>query len=191
MTHGIVLSGGASSRMGQPKALLRLGSETFVERLVGLFSQHCERVSIVTGAHHQEIAAALPHLSGALVFNAEHEAGMFSSLRRGLEAAGGAECVLFSPVDFAAVTAASVASLFDHPDVSVVKPRWSGHSGHPVLIDRKAIEALLRAPRDGNAKQVLAELPALYVDVDDEAVAQDCDTPEDYLKVVRLFEAWG
>jgi len=37
----------------------------------------------------------------------------------------------------------------------------------------------------------LAELPALYVDVDDEAVAQDCDTPEDYLKVVRLFEAWG
>jgi molybdenum cofactor cytidylyltransferase len=174
MTHGIVLAGGASSRMGQPKALLRLGSETFAERLVSLFALRCERVSVVTGAHHAEILAALPQLKERVVFNAQHEQGMFSSLRCGLEAAAGAESVLFSPVDFAAVGAGSVACLFERSGASVVKPRWRGKSGHPVLIGRDAIDVLREAP-----------------EVDDEAVAQDCDTPEDYLKLVRLFEARG
>jgi CTP:molybdopterin cytidylyltransferase MocA len=36
---GIILSAGASSRMGTPKALLKFHGETFLDRLIRLFSE--------------------------------------------------------------------------------------------------------------------------------------------------------
>lgn len=188
MTCGIVLAGGASSRMGQPKALLPLGAMTMAERMVALFEPFCHRIVIVTGMHHVEITERLPKLKGSLVFNEGHTSGMFSSLVTGLNAVAGASVVLFSPVDFAGVKSASVASLLKQGDPQVVKPRWQGESGHPVLIRSDAIQALRSAPPGSNAKQILSAFPARYVDVDDPAVAQDCDTPEDYARLLAHFE---
>ncbi len=187
MTCGLVLAGGASSRMGQPKALLPLGSQTMIERLLDLFSRHCSRTIAVTGAHHNEIETALPHLSTQLSFNPHHESGMFSSLRHGLAQLVDADAILFSPVDFAAVSSKSIAALFDAAPNVIVKPRYNGASGHPVLIRKPAITALLAAPPDQNAKAVLSSLPSTYIDVADPAVAQDCDTPEDYTEVLKLW----
>lgn len=189
MTGGIVLAGGASSRMGQPKALLRLGGLTMAERLMELFGAFCDQTILITGEHHAEIAAALPHLGASIVYNERHSEGMFSSLRKGLDWFSSAEAVLFSPVDFAAVSASSVASLFSPPPLEVVKPRWRDRSGHPVLIRSDAMEALRNALPTENAKAVLSRFPAAYIDVDDWAVAEDCDTPEDYSRLVQLWES--
>ncbi len=48
---GLILAGGASRRMGSPKALLRLQDETFLDRLIRLFSGVCEPVVVVVGDH--------------------------------------------------------------------------------------------------------------------------------------------
>lgn len=187
MTAGLVLAGGASRRMGQPKALLTLGGQTLVERMVHLFRMFCDRVWLVTGEHHSAITTAVPALDATIAFNSDHASGMFTSIQCGLRACAGADAVLFSPVDFAGISASTIASLFAAPPHAVVKPRWQGHSGHPVLLDREAITALLAAPATANAKQILSPLPALYVDVDDPGVAEDCDTPADY---ARLLARW-
>jgi len=188
MTCGIVLAGGASSRMGQPKALLPLGAVTMAERLVTLFEPFCQRIVIVTGMHHSEIVERLPNLRDRILYNQDHASGMFSSLRTGLDAVADANSVLFSPVDYAGVAPTSVTSLFECGEHVVVKPRWQGQSGHPVLIRHEAIQALRSAQTNSNAKQVLSGFPAHYVDVDDPAVAQDCDTPEDYTRLLAHFE---
>ena len=47
----IVLAGGASSRMGRPKALLPFGSETLIERVVGRFAPCSSEVIVVRGPH--------------------------------------------------------------------------------------------------------------------------------------------
>jgi molybdenum cofactor cytidylyltransferase len=187
MILGIVLAGGASSRMGQPKALLPLGGITMAERLLALFEPFCDRTVLVTGAHHSEISAALPHLAGQIVFNEGHSDGMFSSLRKGLSQQPDADAVLFSPVDYAAIAAESIACLFRASPTAIVKPRWQGHSGHPVLIRKPAIAALLAADPTANAKAILSTLPATYIDTDDSAVAQDCDTPADYEKILSSW----
>jgi molybdopterin-guanine dinucleotide biosynthesis protein A len=47
----VVLAGGASSRMGSPKALLRFGRETLIERVVGRLKSIAAEVVVVSGPH--------------------------------------------------------------------------------------------------------------------------------------------
>ena len=56
---GLILSGGASRRMGTPKALLRLEGETFLDRLIRLFSAVCNPVIVVVGHHADQIQAGI------------------------------------------------------------------------------------------------------------------------------------
>jgi molybdopterin-guanine dinucleotide biosynthesis protein A len=47
----VVLAGGASSRMGRPKALLPFGAETLIERVVGRMAGISVEVVVVSGPH--------------------------------------------------------------------------------------------------------------------------------------------
>ncbi|WP_031500801.1 nucleotidyltransferase family protein [Bryobacter aggregatus] len=188
MIGGIVLAGGASSRMGQPKALLPLGGITMLERIVTLFQKHCTTICVVTGAHDRELREALPDFAPFLLHNAHYAAGMFSSLRTGLRHSSHCDRILFSPVDFAGVLPQTIEPLFESKAM-VAKPRWQGQSGHPVLIGSDAIRALLEAGLESNAKEILAGFPSQYFDVDDRAVAEDCDTPEDYQRLISWWRA--
>jgi molybdopterin-guanine dinucleotide biosynthesis protein A len=58
----VVLAGGASSRMGSPKALLRFGKEALIERVVRRLKPIAAEVVVVSGPHLD-----LPPLSGARV----------------------------------------------------------------------------------------------------------------------------
>ena len=44
VTCGLILAAGESRRMGSPKALLQFQGETFLDRLIGLFSRRCSPV---------------------------------------------------------------------------------------------------------------------------------------------------
>lgn len=85
---GVLLAAGASSRMGQPKALIK-GPEgrSFLERLLEvMLSGGCDAVLVVVGCHAAQIAEQLPH-GALLVHNADWHRGQFTSVRRGLSAA--------------------------------------------------------------------------------------------------------
>jgi molybdenum cofactor cytidylyltransferase len=188
MITGLVLAGGASRRLGQPKALLRLDGESFVARLYRLFSALCGEVWIVTGAHDAEIRQGEPSLAGRMLFNAGHEEGQLSSLQCGLAAVGADSSVLFSPVDYAAVSLSTIASLLAAEPADVVKPRYEGQSGHPVLVSRAAAGALRAAGGQDNAKAILRRFAGRYVDCQDRHCASDVDTMDDYQ---QLLAAWS
>jgi molybdopterin-guanine dinucleotide biosynthesis protein A len=81
---GIILCGGQSRRMGEPKAWLKLGDETFLQRLVRTVSGTVERV-IVVAAVGQELPA-LPSQT-IVVRDQRPERGPLEGLLAGLEAA--------------------------------------------------------------------------------------------------------
>ena len=82
----LILSGGESSRMGKPKALLEIGGRTFLETIVDMASESgLQPVRVVVGNHGGEIAAALPQYASLLVRNEHPELGQLSSLKIGLE----------------------------------------------------------------------------------------------------------
>lgn len=165
--------------MGRPKALLDWRGEIFLERLARIVSAYCGEYVIVTGAHDRELRAALPGLASRMHKNEDYEMGQFSSLRSGL-AQLRAESVLYWPVDFGAVHEDTVRVVCAAEGAALVKPTYQGKSGHPVLLGAEAIQALLAAPMDSNAKELLTPIAALKIAVDDAACVRDVDTPEDY-----------
>ena len=81
----ILLAGGASTRMGQPKALLLIGGQTFLGRLIAIYARHCHPVIVVLGYQADAIRAATPG-EAEWVRNEHPERGQFSSLQTGLRA---------------------------------------------------------------------------------------------------------
>jgi molybdenum cofactor cytidylyltransferase len=69
----------------------------------------------------------------------------------------------------------------------IVVPTHAGRRGHPVLFARAVFDELLTAPNDEGARAVVRKDPTrvLAVPVDDPAVLEDFNTPEDYKQLLR------
>jgi molybdenum cofactor cytidylyltransferase len=184
---GVILSGGASRRMGTPKALLRFQNETFLDRLIRVFSAVCDPIIVVVGQHADRIESGVERGRQVLfAVNPDPERGMLSSLQCGLALVpADAEAAMFLPVDhphIALDTVQEVAALFQRDRAPVTVPTYLGEHGHPVCIARPLIDELLALPPEAKASDVIhRHVPAtLYVEVADPAVVTDVDDPAAY-----------
>ena len=188
---GLILAGGASRRMGSPKALLRFQDETFLDRMIGLFARVCGPVVVVLGHNAERIRAALARPSQAIfVVNPDPERGMLSSLQCGLAAIPAhSDAVFFAPVDHPHLEASTLETLvakFRAARAPVTVPVYSGQHGHPVCISRSLVDELLALPQTAMASDVIHRYVSqtCYFDVDDPAVVTDIDDPAAYAELM-------
>ncbi len=192
---GLILAGGASRRMGTPKALLRIGAQTFLDRLVEVFSSVVDAAIVVLGHDSELVRRGIDPLTVArIIVNPEPERGMLSSLQCGLRALPSETgAVIFMPVDYPncqGTTVARIAAEFracrrtEHCDVVI--PVCRGVKGHPVCISRRVADQLMEMPFTGQARDVIRQNAGttLFVEVDDPGIAADVDTPEDYERLL-------
>ena len=179
--------------MGRPKALLDYRGETFLRRLIRIFSGVCDPVIVAAGYHEQAIRA---HVGGAarVAVNPDPSRGQLSSLQSALaEVPADAEGFLFTPVDSPAVSEATVALLLarlrepsgDGPAPFVI-PRFEGRRGHPVCAAQSTIAEFLALPPTAETRAIVNrhERDIVYLDVDDAGVLTDVDDPAAYRKLV-------
>ncbi|TDZ91946.1 molybdenum cofactor guanylyltransferase [Mycobacteroides salmoniphilum] len=104
----VVLTGGASRRMGRDKAAIRWGGQTLAQRIVRTVSSRCAPV-IVVRAPDQDIA----DLQAVIVDDREPGQGPLVALGQGLRAAGerGAARAFVCAVDMPLVCAALIDEL--------------------------------------------------------------------------------
>lgn len=192
---GIILTGGRSSRMGRPKALLPVDDrDTFVSRLVRtLRTAGVDDVVVVVAvdgpvdALRAALAAAPP--APRIVLNPNASRGQLSSLLTGLEAVDrpGVDALLMALVDIPLVDVSTVRALLEAygrsraPIVRPVRPVDSAH-GHPVIFDRSVFDDLRVADPGTGARAVVRRRAADIenVPVDDRGAFLDIDTPADY-----------
>jgi CTP:molybdopterin cytidylyltransferase MocA len=171
---GLILAAGESRRMGSPKPLLEFHGETFLDRLVRIFSARCAPVVVVLGAGAEAIR---PPAGAQVAVNANWRDGQTSSLQCGLaHIPAGADGVLFTLVDHPAVEPSTVDALLAASG-QVRIPRYKGQRGHPIWFARDLIPEFLALPRSGAARDVVrARYPeATFLDVDDPGVIADID----------------
>ncbi|PRQ05469.1 nucleotidyltransferase family protein [Enhygromyxa salina] len=186
---GLILAGGASRRMGRPKALVELDGRTFVGIGVELLrTSGCAPVLVVDGAH--PLDPGLGAIAGAeLVHNSQWQRGPLSSLQlglaRALELEPGLDALLVHHVERPRIAAQTVAALLaragDEPEC-VWQPSFAGRSGHPVVWPRALFEALASLDAGRETARTLLRGPALArrrkLEVDDAGVLDNIDTPE-------------
>ena len=178
--------------MGTPKALLPLGGETFLSRLVRIFASCCDSVCVVLGHDSGTIRAGVKESAAVeCVVNQRHAEGQLSSLQCGLRHIGsGSGAVLLCPVDVPAFEASTPRRMLDSyrpgSDLLVV-PRHEGRHGHPILIAAELIPEFLALPAGSQAREVVHARVGRtrYVDVNDPGILKDVDDRETYLELLK------
>jgi molybdenum cofactor cytidylyltransferase len=178
---GVILAAGESKRMGFPKALLRWEEETYLDRQIRLFGEVCNEVVVVLRPGAVETLVECRRLGAArVVLNADAGRGQFSSLQTGLAATDAADAVLFSPVDYAHVEAATVRLVASGGAAMVFQPSFGGRHGHPVWVRRPVVEALLAEPVTSSARDVVRRFSRTFAEVPDWRCTVDCDDAAAY-----------
>jgi molybdenum cofactor cytidylyltransferase len=192
---GIILSGGASRRMGTPKALLQFRGETFLDRLIRTFTAVCNPVIVVVGEHADQIRSGIVRGRDVLfAVNPDPERGMLSSLQCGLALVPrDAEAAMFLPVDHPHLepsTIETLAARFHADRAPVIVPTYAGEHGHPVCIARPLIDELLALPPSAKASDVIHRHVAqtIYIEVADPAVVTDVDDPAAYADLLARHQ---
>jgi molybdenum cofactor cytidylyltransferase len=182
----LILAAGESRRMGTPKPLLAYRGETFLDRLIGLFSMRCTPVIVVLGAAAEQIRAGVSR-PATFVVNGDYAWGQTSSMQCGLRAVpAGCDSVLFTLADHPAVAAGTIDAVLAASAAPVCVPRYLGKRGHPIRFSRNLIGEFLALPPEGAARDVVRAHAheTAFLDLDDAGIVTDVDDPEAYRLLV-------
>ena len=186
----VITAAGMSSRMGDFKPLLNIGSMSIVKRIVATLRQAgAENIVLVTGYNAEALER---HLAGSgIVFlrNEDYEhSHMFDSAKIGLAyLVDKCDRILFTPVDIPLYTASTVSILLNS-GAELACPTYNGQSGHPLLLsDYVARKILTDSGEDGMQGAITrCGVDMLEISVDDEGILHDADTPQDYKKLLEF-----
>jgi molybdenum cofactor cytidylyltransferase len=190
-----VLAAGLSRRMGQPKALLPAAGDTFLRRAVdALRGGGCDDVTVAVRPARDAVTmliatAARECGAGTVEVDSSEQ---IESLRAALRVVReGAAAVIVLPVDHPQVGPEVVTALIDgfrRSRAPVVVPVHRAKRGHPVLFANAVFDELLADPLPEGARTVVHahanEL--LEVEVGQDSVLHDVNTPADFRRVVEL-----
>ena len=189
---GLILSAGASTRMGRDKALLPWRDGTFLSSAIRTLEMATELVIVVAGTNAPNLQPVADAEAAFLTVNPDPQQGQFSSLLIGLQSVlnHGRDAAIITLVDRPPAQVETIqflksAFLSSDDQTWAVVPEYGGKHGHPFIVGREMIEAFLRAPVHSSARDVehanLAHIR--YVVVNDPLVTANVDTPEDFEKL--------
>ena len=184
----LIVAAGMSSRMGQFKPMLNIGSISVAQRVIATLSQSgVSKIVMVTGYNATILER---HLSGnGIIFlrNDHYETTqMFDSVKIGLRyLLDKCDKVLFTPVDVPLFTSRTVKTILDS-GAPLACPMCEGRQGHPILIDNTLIPEILNDCGEMGLKGAMdrCSVPLRRIDVDDPGTIHDADTPEDFSQLV-------
>jgi len=193
----IVPAAGRSSRMGSWKPLLPWGLTTVCGAVIDTVVAAGLIPVLVAGYRARELFEAFagrPDLR--LVENADWERGMLGSIRAGLSAiaaeiddSGGPAGFFVAPADMPRLPAAAFAAVASEAarlaaigEQSAVFAALGDRLGHPVWIPKAMSGALAGLEPDSRLRDYLLSSSWTSVQVDDEGIFADLDTPEAYAR---------
>lgn len=190
--HVLVPAAGASTRLGQPKQLVKLGGRPALHRVVAnavAIAGHS--VTVVIGAHARELTHLLGHSPASVILNRDWQEGMASSIRRGMAALpAGCEAVMILLGDQVAVTVDDLkrlVSAWKEQDGVIASATYERHAGVPAIFPRICFSELIELRGDSGARLVIERNNYRLVRVPMPNAAIDLDTPEDLAALTERF----
>ncbi len=189
--EGIILAAGFSSRAGAFKMELPFGQKKLLEIAVESMKNSCSRIVVVAGHQHERIKKITQSYPAVrVVVNSDFQRGMFSSVQKGVRHLDG-DAFFMTPGDYPFITPRVYQLLINametfSPGTDIFIPTCNGRKGHPVLMKKRMVTEILDEPVDSMLKTVIARNSFALVEVGEEGILIDVDTPEDYEKAKAL-----
>ena len=186
----IVLTAGASSRMGKPKAFLEWNGSTFIETICSKLNKlNLFKIVLVTSISI-DIKCRLKSTKNIdCIQNPRPEDGMLSSFRCGLKKLKSKNTnVMLCLIDHPAVEQKTYKKLCKNAKKNkIVIPVYNGRRGHPVIFGADFISELLEKECPEGAKTIVRTHPEsiLEIEVNDKGILMDIDTPKEYETATR------
>lgn len=194
MLAAVILSGGTSSRMGSPKALLPYQGRPFLEHLLEVTKHPKIGVRrVVLGAHAEAIARAVRLSADEIVINEEWEKGQLSSICAALRSLPvDVEGMLLCLIDHPLISAGLIGELltaFYTSKALIVLPVYEGKRGHPVIFSAALFRQLENAPLNVGARAVVwAHAKEVHeMDTTEEGCILNLNDPETFERVTRAI----
>jgi molybdenum cofactor cytidylyltransferase len=186
--HVAILAAGASTRFGAPKQLVRIAGSPVLHQLISNAAFVAGRsVTVVLGAHAQEIAPALRQSAASVIVNRDWQEGLASSIRVAVESAPPrCDGLMLLLADQVAVTADDLKHLYAawkrHP-ILIAAALYEGAPGLPAIFPRWALVGLLELRGDRDPRQVIRRNADQLVRIAMPNASVDLNTPEDLLAI--------
>jgi len=192
----VILCGGKSKRMGRDKALLSLGSESMLQRVVRIVSAAVPTERIVVVAAREQQLPALPK-EVIIARDRQVDCGPAAGLARGLETlAGKADAVFVTGCDTPLVRPEVINHLFTH--LQKFEAVVDEERSYPLTaVYRADIQAKIKQYLQGENHSLQGLLAKLEVySINSEAIRavdpdleslQNINTPQQYHEVAERF----
>jgi molybdenum cofactor cytidylyltransferase len=191
MTSIIILAAGESSRLGKPKQNLLYQGKTLLQHtLTTAVNSGCQPIILVLGANNESIVSLIDETRVKIVYNADWQEGMSSSIRIGiteLQKTNYTDSAIIMLCDQPFVDAALIDKIqhqHSQTQKGIIACAYNNTLGVPVLFAQKYFAELLLLKGNEGAKKLLGIYADDISSVDFPKGAVDIDTMEDYESLV-------
>jgi len=201
---GLILAGGASTRMGAPKPIMPWRDKTFLQAVIDkMEAAGVEPVVAVLGAHFREANEHCRSLGATPIFHPKWALGQFSSLQTGIgealkllssgkideEKKGGIMVALVDQPHIASQVFREVGEIYKSFPGKLIIPTFQERRGHPYVIPQDLFSSVLAMPSSAITRDFLSAHQSLQMllPVADSGILFDIDTPEDLIVAMEKF----
>lgn len=192
----IILAAGLSRRMRKPKLLLDFHGKPVISYPVRLATKHrLYPIILVVGQYIHQMKERLSSYGNiTYLYNPQCEQGMSTSLKLGFQSIeGDVDGVLIFLGDQPCVANEVIESLVmefkenREAGIKVVRPRYDGKEGHPILFDKDLFHEFQSLEGDEGGKRILKKYKDAikYIDFPVADWGKDIDTEEDYSNLLH------
>jgi len=181
----VILAAGQSSRLGQPKQLLKYQNKTLLQHAIDTAKQSSVRsIIVVLGSNAEVILNETDKSDIQVVKNDDWESGIASTIRSGIQVLQtNTDAAILMVCDQPFVTPDLLNSLIEkqkETSKSIIASQYGETIGTPVLFRKQFFSELMVLKGDAGAKKIMLRHPDLVETVSFPQGGIDIDTIDDY-----------
>lgn len=187
-TGAVILAGGASSRLGKPKQLLKHKGKSLLQNTIDTaIASDADPVIVVLGANAEQVSKEINKSTIHVIINTEWEEGMASSVVTGLNEllfiSSSTDAVILIVCDQPHVSPELINELIDTQKQTgkpIVTCNYGEAIGPPALFHRSLFSELMQLKGDVGARKIIQQHSDDVATVSFAKGKIDIDTKEDY-----------